>query len=95
MDEYYNPSPIFYVVYVDLMSAINEKNWEKVKDIAEQLKKISGKDQRLIMYPYIFIGIVLFLTSFTLYFYICILYENKDLWKKVRVLLCYKKNKKK
>lgn len=44
MAEYYNPSPIFYVVYVDLMSAINEKNWEKVKEIAEQLKKISGKD---------------------------------------------------
>lgn len=43
MSEIYNPRPIFQVIYVELVFAINNKDWDKVKETAEQIKIICNK----------------------------------------------------
>ena len=40
MENNYNPRPIFLVIFMELNAAIKEKNWEKVKLVAERLKEI-------------------------------------------------------
>lgn len=40
----YNPQPIFLAILTELNTAITEKDWEKVKAVAERLKVISSLD---------------------------------------------------
>ena len=42
-DKKYNPRPIFEVIASSLVTAIENKDWDKVKELYKQIKELSER----------------------------------------------------